>query len=294
MPQRISNLVRKGKLCHRSHLGWVRIWEPLEMLGNANHQPLEEGRHLQRQQLTSLIFIFSLRWGGLFKKLRVQSSVRKVVVRRGNPLEKRQQQQWKESKSWIHSFDALWESLNERSKICVKRFRTISYPINFLFFFFFFKVFPAPPSLWWLCVCLGEENKFQEIGAGGLLVMGIVRVSVQLFAVLVVPEFPCHSQNPALHLICGRGRGRGGRISLWCGCGLERGEWPKEARQQRSRDVPESRQSKQRETWEIEFFWESWDPVVMLTHAWEFFKLMLNLCHHLCLLGARGFMGTPR
>lgn len=207
-----------------------------------------------------------------------------MAMEKGNPLEKQQQQQEKGGKS----DSQLWCSLRKRVWMIGlgSILRNLGHFLPHKLSGFFFKLLLPPPR--WLSLCSSEENKFQEIGAGGLLVTGIEIVSIQLFAVLVVQTFPCHSQSSAFYLICRRGkRTREPHFTLvWIWAGEERVTERGKTRQG-SREVTESRQSKQRETGEIEFFWESWDPGMMLINAWTFWKLILRLFHHLCLLSAR-------
>lgn len=88
-----------------------------------------------------------------------------------------------------------------------------------------------------------------------MLLTGTVVVSLQVFAMLVVWKFSCHSQSSAFSLICRtEKRTQEPHFTLvWIWAGEER-VTERDKTQQGSREVTESRQSKQRETGEVEFF----------------------------------------
>lgn len=159
-----------------------------------------------------------------------------MAMEKGNPLEKQQQQQEKGGKS----DSQLWCSLRKRVWMIGlgSILRNLGHFLPHKLSGFFLKLLLPRP--WWPSLCSSEENKFQEIGAGGLLVTGIEIVSIQLFAVLVVQTFPCHSQSSAFYLICRRGKKDKGatfHISMDMGwrresdwkrqdtTGVERGYW---------------------------------------------------------------------
>lgn len=108
-----------------------------------------------------------------------------------------------------------------------------------------------------------EENKFQEIGAGGLLAKVIVIINAQLFAALVVMIFLSLSKLGLMPLYSADNLWESEKlkadtsdIGVDVSWREERGLRRKDTKQMQ-RELTESRQSKQGETWKIESFREA-------------------------------------